>query len=71
MARFPDKPVNCTEVATYAGSRWYADGWVRGDLGNVIVVGQAGVGKTETMTRTADADTERVQDGVIPRQAVR
>ncbi len=61
MARFPDKPENCTEVATYAGSRWYADGWVRGDLGNVIVVGQAGVGKTETMTRTAGPNHLLVQ----------
>jgi len=57
MARFPDKPENCIEVATNAGSRWYADGWVRGNLGNLIVVGQPGIGKTETMTRTAGRDT--------------
>lgn len=47
--RHPEKPAGCTEINTYGGFRWNADGWLRRTLGNLIVVGPTSQGKTETI----------------------
>lgn len=53
MPRQPEKPDGATEVTTYEGFRWYAQGWMKGTIGNLIVVGHTSQGKTETIKGVA------------------
>ena len=61
MGRYPDKPENCTELTTYPGLQWFAEGWIRRCLGNPILVGHTGIGKTETMRKVAGDDHLLIQ----------
>jgi hypothetical protein len=53
MGRYPNKPEHCTELTTYSGLQWFAEGWTRRSLGNLILVGSPGIGKTETIRKVA------------------
>lgn len=53
MARHPEKPANCTEITLYSGMEWYAQGWIKRCLGNLIIVGPTSIGKSETIRKVA------------------
>src|SRR5437879_6427727 len=53
MARHPEKPANCTEVTLYSGLEWYAQGWLKHTIGNLIIVGPTSIGKSETIKKVA------------------
>jgi hypothetical protein len=51
MARHTEKPANCTEVTLYSGLEWYAQGWLKHTIGNLIIVGPTSIGKSETIKK--------------------
>jgi hypothetical protein len=53
MARHPEVPADCTEATLYSGLEWYAQGWVRRTIGNLILVGPDSIGKSEVVKKIA------------------
>jgi flagellar biosynthesis GTPase FlhF len=62
MSRHRDKPPkDAQEITTYGGLEWYGKAWSRPSpkeesIGNLILVGPPGLGKTETILKMAGKD---------------
>jgi hypothetical protein len=53
MARHPEKPAYCTEVTRYSSLKWYALGWLKHTIGNLLIVGATSIGKSEIVEKIA------------------